>query len=93
MADFKFEIEDDIPVPPDFHTGLRKYPFAEMKVGQSIFLAPEYEDESVKRLGNRVAQARQSYQKKMAKLKTPVQFTQRIDTKDETLGYRVWRVS
>ena len=91
MADF--ELEDNIPIPPDFHEGSRKYPFVDMKVGQSFFIAPEYEDETVKRLGNRIAQARQAFQKKMAKLETPVQFTQRIDTKDDIVGYRIWRVS
>ena len=88
----EYELEENIPVPVSFHSGTRKYPFEEMSPGQSFFIAPEYEDEDVKRLGNRVAQARQAYQKRMANLDTPVTFTQRMDTKDGVAGYRVWRV-
>ena len=90
MAEYK--ISRAVPIPTDFRSTELKYPFDEMLVGDSFFIAPEYEDETVKRLGNRLAQARQAYQKRKARLNVEVQFTQRLWTEDETAGYRVWRV-
>ena len=59
------EIEDDIPVPPgsDRRAVERKYPLSELKVGQSFFL-PLEEGDDLKRMANRLSQARQSYQKR-----------------------------
>jgi hypothetical protein len=88
----EFNLDDHVPIPTDFHTTGTKYPFEEMGIGQSFFISPEYEDESVKRLGNRIAQARQSYQKRLAKQGNEVRFTQRLWTEDGIAGYRVWRV-
>jgi hypothetical protein len=90
MADY--EISKGVPIPVDFRSTEMKYPFEEMLVGDSFFIAPEYEDENVKRLGNRLAQARQAYQKRKAKLGVEVQYTQRMWTENEVPGYRVWRV-
>jgi len=90
MSDY--EISKAVPIPTDFRSTELKYPFDEMLVGDSFFIIPEYEDETVKRLGNRIAQARQAYQKRKARLGVEVQFTQRLWTEDETAGYRVWRV-
>ena len=90
MADFK--IDSGIAVPTDYHSREFKYPFDDMDVGDSFFIQPEYEDETVKRLGNRVAQARQNYQKRCVRQGKEVQFTQRMRTEDNISGYRVWRV-
>ncbi len=72
-----------------------KYPLNEMKVGQSFFL-PLEEGDNLKRMANRLSQARQTYQKKYE----GVRFTQRLWEQDDpdnlgnniTLGIRVWRV-
>ena len=83
----KFKLDSGIAIPTDFRTTELKCPFEE-----SFFVAPEYEDETVKRLGNRMAQARQAYRKRKAKQGDEVRFTQRQWTEDEVAGYRVWRV-
>jgi hypothetical protein len=90
----EYKIEKTVPIPTDFRTHDRKYPFEDMAVGDSFFSVPEYEDETVKRLSNRIAQARQSYQRRGIKQNNPVQFTQRIWVDEETgkTGIRVWRV-
>ena len=90
MAEFK--IDSGIAVPTDFHSNQRKYPFEDMEIGQSFFVGPSYDDETQKQIGNRVAQARQSYQKRKAKQGDEVRFTQRKWTEDDILGQRVWRV-
>ena len=86
---FGIEIEDDIPVPPgsDRRSVERKYPLAELKVGQSFFL-PLEEGDDLKRMANRLSQARQSYQKR----NEGVRFTQRMWEKDGEVGIRVWRI-
>jgi|TARA_R100000700_G_C3077285_1_gene84648 hypothetical protein len=83
------EIEDDIPVPPgsDRRSVERKYPLSELKVGQSFFL-PLEEGDDLKRMANRLSQARQTYQKKHE----GVRLTQRMWEKDEQIGIRIWRV-
>ena len=90
MADFK--LDSGIAIPTDFRSTELKYPFEDMRVGESFFVAPEYEDETVKRLGNRMAQARQAYRKRKARQGDEVLFTQRMWTEGEVAGYRVWRV-
>lgn len=90
MTDFK--IDAGIAVPENFHTGTRKYPFEEMNTGDSFFIGPNYEDETQRQIGNRVAQARQTYQKRCAKQGIEVVFTQRKWTEQDILGQRVWRV-
>ena len=83
------EIEDDIPVPPgsDRRSVERKYPLSELKVGQSFFL-PLEEGDDIKRMANRLSQARQTYQKKHE----GVRLTQRMGEEDEQIGIRIWRV-
>ena len=83
------EIEDDIPVPPgsDRRSVERKYPLSELKVGQSFFL-PLEEGDDIKRMANRLSQARQTYQKKHE----GVRLTQRMWEKDEQICIRIWRV-
>jgi len=91
------ELEDDIPVPvgSDRRSAERKYPLNEMKIGQSFFL-PLEDGDNLKRMANRLSQARQTYQKKYE----GVRFTQRLWEQDDsnnvgnnsTLGIRIWRV-
>jgi hypothetical protein len=88
-----FIIDSGIAIPEDFHTSTRKYPFEDMEVGSSFFVGPNYEDETVKQIGNRIAQARQSYQKRCVRQGQEVRFTQRMWTEDNIAGYRVWRVA
>lgn len=90
MTDFK--IDSGIAVPENFHTGTRKYPFEEMSAGDSFFIGPNYDDETQRQIGARVAQARQAYQKRCIKQGIEVTFTQRKWTEQDVLGYRVWRV-
>ena len=83
------EIEDDIPVPPgsDRRSVERKYPLSELKLGQSFFL-PLEDGDDIKRMANRLSQARQTYQKKHE----GVRLTQRMWEKDEQICIRIWRV-
>ena len=85
----EIKIDDNVPVPvgSDRRSGERKYPLSEMKVGQSFFV-PMEEGDDIKRMGNRMSQARQTYQKR----NEGVRFTQRIWEENDTIGIRVWRV-
>ena len=93
-----YELDKSVPIPTDYRSTDIKYPFDEMEIGDSFFISPEYEDEDTKRLSNRIAQARQGYQKRMAKQGTEVKFTQRQWVEDyggkegPIAGLRVWRV-
>ena len=83
------DIDKDIPVPTgsDRRNFEAKYPLKQMNVGDSFFL-PLEEGDDIKRMGNRLSQARQGYQKR----NEGVRFTQRIwEQKGET-GIRIWRV-
>ena len=83
------KLDDDVPVPTgsDRRPAEKKYPLSQMKVGQSFFL-PLEEGDDIKRMGNRISQARQGFQKR----NDGVRFTQRIWEEDEVIGIRVWRV-
>tara|TARA_R100000149_G_scaffold60384_2_gene29560 strand:- start:102 stop:365 length:264 start_codon:yes stop_codon:yes gene_type:complete len=85
----EIKIDKNVPVPigSDRRSGSRKYPLSEMNVGDSFFL-PMEEGDNIKRMGNRMSQARQTYQKSHE----GVRFTQRIWQEDEVIGLRVWRV-
>ncbi len=87
-----FVIDSGFAIPEDFHTTTRKYPFEDMKVGDSFFVGPNYEDETQKQVGNRVAQARQAYRKRCTKQDIEVEFTQRQWNENGVAGYRVWKV-
>ena len=82
-------IDDDVPVPAgsDRRSAEQKYPLSQMKVGQSFFL-PLQEGDDIKRMGNRLSQARQGFQKR----NEGTRFTQRIWEEDDIIGIRVWRV-
>ena len=88
----EYEISNEYEIPTDFRTTESRYPFENMEVGQSFFIIPEYEEETLKRLSNRIAQARQAFQKRKARMGEEVQFTQRLRTENDETGYRIWRV-
>ena len=85
----EIKLDDDVPVPTgsDRRPAEKLYPLSQMKVGQSFFL-PLEEGDDIKRMGNRISQARQGFQKR----NDGVRFTQRIWEEDEVIGIRVWRV-
>ena len=64
---------------------LYKEIFFEEKTG---FFLPLEEGDDLKRMANRLSQARQSYQKR----NEGVRFTQRMWEKDDVVGIRIWRV-
>ena len=88
MDDIK--IDKDIPVPSgsDRRCGERKYPLKMMEVGNSFFVPLEKGDD-LKRMANRLSQARQTYQKR----NEGVRLTQRMWEEDGTVGIRIWRVA
>ena len=87
-----FIIDSSFAIPEDFHASARKYPFEEMSTGDSFFVGPNYDDETQKQIGARVAQARQAYQKRCVRQGNEVTFTQRMWAEQDVRGYRVWRV-
>ena len=74
------QIEKNEPIP-DRNVSVRRYPFREMEVGDSIFL-PIPEGEAMWGAA-RVFQYRN----------TGYNFTARKVQKDDVIGYRVWRVA
>ena len=79
-------IESGIPLPEDqrSQTG---YPFAKMKVGDSIFFPLSPSDNS-QRMKNRLAQASRGFGKKQ---EPEWKFVIRYRLEDEISGVRVWR--
>ena len=84
------KIDNDIPVPvgSDRRSGERKYPLKLLNVGDSFFIPLEKGDD-LKRMANRLSQARQTYQKR----NEGVRLTQRMWEEENTIGIRIWRVA
>jgi hypothetical protein len=84
------KIDNDIPVPvgSDRRSGERKYPLKLLNVGDSFFI-PLEEGDDLKRMANRLSQARQTYQKR----NEGVRLTQRMWEEKNTIGIRIWRVA
>ena len=84
------KIDSDIPVPvgSDRRSGERKYPLKLLNVGDSFFI-PLEEGDDLKRMANRLSQARQTYQKR----NEGVRLTQRMWEEKNTIGVRIWRVA
>ena len=89
MENDYWHIDEDIPVPAgsDRRNFEAKYPLKRMEVGNSVFL-PLAEGDDIKRMGNRISQARQGYQKR----NEGVRFTQRTWEQNNEVGIRIWRV-
>ena len=84
------KIDSDIPIPAgsDRRSGERKYPLKLLNVGDSFFI-PLEEGDDLKRMANRLSQARQTYQKR----NEGVRLTQRMWEEKNTIGVRIWRVA
>ena len=62
MADLKIKIDKDVPLPDDTRSR-SNYPFADMEVGDSIFI-PLEEGDNAQRMKNRLSQATRTFGKK-----------------------------
>ena len=91
------ELDTDIPIPSDTR-GARgsRYPWPIFKKGNSKFFAPDDDNDTSKRLKNRLDQSWRTHSKKQDPVWT---FTSRIileenpKTKKECSGVRVWRTT
>ena len=73
------KIDDGVPIPEGH--GATRYPFKELKDGQSFFVAG---DPSIR---HKVATSARAYQKSLN-----VRFSVRVTTENGVTGIRVWRV-
>ena len=62
MADLKIKIDKDVPLPDDTRSRSNS-PFADMEVGDSIFI-PLEEGDNAQRMKNRLSQATRTFGKK-----------------------------
>ena len=92
MADFEIKIDKGIPLPEDTRSRAN-YPFADMEVGDSIFI-PLEEGDNAQRMKNRLSQATRTFGKKQ----DPEQHfiiryrLEKIGVGDrEQSGVRIWR--
>ncbi len=79
-------IESGIPLPED-QRSQTSYPFAKMKVGDSIFF-PLRADDNAQRMKNRLAQASRGFGKKQ---EPEWKFVIRYRLENEISGVRIWR--
>ena len=84
-----FEIQSSIPLPARA-TRARAYPFAEMNVGDSFFIATADEVED-KRVVSRLAAAVRNY-RKSGSGNDAARFAIRARNEGDQAGVRVWRV-
>ena len=89
------ELDTDIPIPKDTRgTRGSRYPWPIFKVGNSMFFTPDDDEDTSKRLKNRLDQSWRTHSKKQ---NPEWSFTSRISaevdpkTKKERSGVRVWR--
>ena len=87
MEDWKIDKDIPVPVGSDRRSGEQKYPLNALEIGNSFFIPLEKGDD-LKRMANRLSQARQTYQKRHE----GVRFTQRMWEEDGVIGVRIWRV-
>ena len=90
------ELDTDIPIPKDTRgTRGSRYPWPIFKVGNSMFFTPDDDEDTSKRLKNRLDQSWRTHSKKQD---PKWNFTSRIaleidpKTKTERSGVRVWRI-
>ena len=90
------ELDTDIPIPKDTRgTRGSRYPWPIFKVGNSLFFTPDDDEDTPKRLKNRLDQSWRTHSKKQD---PEWKFTSRIaleddpKTKKERSGVRVWRI-
>jgi len=82
-----FFIEEGIPLPEDVRGAQTRYPFAKMRIGDSIFIRMKEGDDS-KRMKNRLSQATRTFGKKQ---QPEMHFVLRYRLENEVSGVRVWR--
>jgi hypothetical protein len=90
-----FKIDDDVPLPrPGWRGGRRcKYPFNELKVGQSFFTPAETKDAKDRnRCCRRLSSCATSFAKSRRK-QGLMRFAVRRVEEDGITGVRVWRLS
>jgi len=89
-ADFKPDM--DVPLPTDTRNST-SYPWEKFQVGASFFFQTDREDDTAKRLKNRLDQSTRTFAKKQ---QPPWKFTLRVKLeevdKKEISGVRVWRI-
>jgi hypothetical protein len=92
MADLEIKIDKGVPLPEDTRSR-SNYPFADMEVGDSIFI-PLEEGDNAQRMKNRLSQATRTFGKKQ----DPEQHfiiryrLEKIGVGDRELsGVRIWR--
>jgi hypothetical protein len=83
-----FVVEYDIPLPADRRASL-KYPWHRLdKVGATVFFAPDSEQDTTKKLKNRLEQSLRTYRSKHADFNSVC----RVVLENERSGVRVWRI-
>ena len=90
------ELDTDIPIPKDTRgTRGSRYPWPIFQVGNSLFFTTDDDEDTYKRLKNRLDQSWRTHSKKQD---PKWNFTSRIaleidpKTKKERSGVRVWRI-
>ena len=88
-------LDTDIPIPKDTR-GSRgsRYPWPIFKEGDSLFFVPDDDEDTPKRLKNRLDQSWRSHSKKQdPEWQFVSRFSAEVDpkTKKERSGVRVWR--
>lgn len=82
------EIDRDVPIPPQ---GNKKYPWAELKVGDSFFVP--YSDKENLHRGKRLQSAISNLAAAYARSYPGKKFLTRAIVEDSVRGVRVWRKS
>ncbi len=88
------ELDIDVPIPSDTRNTMR-YPWPKFKVNNSLFFAPDSDEDNAKRLKNRLDQSTRTF---AAKQTPPWKFVLRVRLEEDKegedqSGVRVGRVS
>ena len=90
------ELDTDIPIPKDTRgTRGSRYPWPIFKVGNSLFFTPDDDEDTPKRLKNRLDQSWRTHSKKQdPQWRFTSRFSAEVDpkSKKELSGVRVWRM-
>ena len=99
MIDKEWEgivLDTDIPIPKDTRgTRGSRYPWPIFKVGNSLFFTPDDDEDTPKRLKNRLDQSWRTHSKKQdPQWRFTSRFSAEVDpkSKKERSGVRVWRM-
>ena len=90
------ELDTDIPIPKDTRgTRGSRYPWPIFKVGNSMFFTPDDDEDTSKRLKNRLDQSWRTHSKKQDpkwNVTSRISLEADLKTKKERSGVRVWRI-